>query len=206
MRHPWILLAVGGAGLLATAAQPWWRIVTGQASPALSGTDSAGGLGQALGALALIGVVLSWTLRRPGRRILAVLLAAVGVVAVLVGVRPTRPSDQAVLDRLRETSLADTWTLERTAWPWVFASCGGLVLAGAVLLALAPAPRTSRYERASVTQAPADTGAVDIGAAGSGAADAGAADPADWWKSLDAGQDPTESGTRFRIDETDARE
>ena len=50
----------------------------------------------------------------------------------LLGALRVRPSADAVRTQVREVSLADQFALTGTAWPWVYAAAGVLVLAGAV--------------------------------------------------------------------------
>jgi hypothetical protein len=88
-------------------------------------------------------------------------------------------------------SLADQFALLGTAWPYVYAVAGLLVLAAAGVMALT-APRwpsrASRFER---------PGTGGPGAAAATVADgARDEDPAALWRLLDAGLDPTVSPDR----------
>lgn len=180
-----LLLAAGVVGLLASA-QSWFRAVgdpgAGAADPvAFSGADATGGLSQALASVVLAGVLLTLVLAVRGRRVVAVLLALAGSGMVVLGVLRTPPSNAAVRTRLRQVSLAEVFSLDGTTWPWLYAGAGLLVVVGAVLLWLG-APhwlrRTRRYERVTPDATLEDS--LD-------AAD----DPADVWRALDAGIDPT---------------
>lgn len=176
-----ILLAGAGLGFIA-GAQPWWRASGDGAAVTFSGSDATGGLCQALAAVTLAGVLLLLVLRSRGRRVLAVLVAATGAGMVLAGALRSAPDADAVRTRVRQVSLTDQFALQTTAWPWVYAVAGLLVLTGAVLLWLG-APRwaawVSRFDRAGpgATPGPRPTELAD--------------DPAQAWKDLDAGRDPT---------------
>ncbi|HEY5981668.1 MAG TPA: Trp biosynthesis-associated membrane protein [Microlunatus sp.] len=179
-RGPTLVLLLLGAGLgFVAAAQAWWRAGGAGAEVTFSGSDATGGLSQALAAVALAGVLLVLVLRRRGRRVLAVALAATGVGMIVTGAVQTAPDAEAVRNRVRQVSLTDQFALETTAWPWVYAVAGVAVLFGGLLLwrgAARWAERSDRFER-SVTPgtAPADL----------------SEDPGRAWKDLDAGLDPT---------------
>ncbi|GAA1554186.1 hypothetical protein GCM10009804_08840 [Kribbella hippodromi] len=123
---------------------------------------------------ALAGVVAIVVTKLAGtalRRVLGGLVALLGAGAVVVAltVRPGGPE----LSRLRPALsdvVADQVTQTTGPAPW-FALAGGLALAGAGLITLLTAHRwrraTARYERDP------------------------AAAPADQWKAIDAGEDPT---------------
>ena len=166
-----VLLAGAGLGFVA-GAQPWWRASGDGAAVTFSGSDATGGLCQALAAVTLAGVLLLLVLRTKGRRVLAVLMAAAGIGMMVTGALQSAPDADAVRTRVRQVSLTDQFALGTTAWPWVYAVAGLVVLLGAVLLWLG-APRwtaaVSRFDRSGQ----------------------GAEDPAQAWKDLDAGRDPT---------------
>lgn len=170
-----VLLAGAGVGFVASA-QPWWRANGDGAAVTFSGSDATGGLCQALAAVTLAGVLLLLVLRQRGRRVLAVLVVATGIGMILTGALQTAPDAAAVRSKVRQVSLTDQFALTTTAWPWVYAAAGLLVVAGAVLLWLgAPqwTARVSRFDRAG-------TRGAEL-----------AEDPARVWKDLDAGHDPT---------------
>lgn len=170
-----ILLVGAGLGFVASA-QPWWRATGDGAAVTFSGSDVTGGLCQALAAVALAGVLLVLVLRVRGRRILSVALALTGVGMIVTGALQSAPDADTVRSRVRQVSLTDQFALSTTAWPWVYATAGLLVLTGAVLLwwgAPRWVARVSRFER--TTPAAADL----------------SDDPARAWKDLDAGLDPT---------------
>ncbi len=176
-----MLLVGAGIGFVA-GAQPWWRASGDGAAVAFSGSDATGGLCQALAAVTLCGVLLLLVLRAKGRQVLAALLAAAGLGMTVTGALQSAPDADAVRTRVRQVSLTDQFALSTTAWPWVYAAAGLLVLIGAVLLWLgAPgwSARVSRFDR-SGTDTATDTAKAEL-----------ADDPAQAWKDLDAGRDPT---------------
>ncbi len=171
-------LLAGGALAVVGSAQPWWRAVGEGIAVRFTGTEVTGGLSQALAVVVLAGTLLSLALRARGRRVLGALLALAGVGLVAVGLVRARPSVEAVRTQVRTVSLADQFALVGTLWPALYLSAGVLVLVGAVTMALsAPrwASRADRYRR-------------DVEPARSVAADD---DPAEVWKAMDAGLDPT---------------
>jgi uncharacterized membrane protein (TIGR02234 family) len=172
------LLLGAGLGLVA-GAQPWWRAVGEGVSVKFSGTDATAGLSQALAVVVLAGTLLALVLRARGRRVVGALLALAGAGGALLGALRPRPSAGAVRSQVREVSLADQFALDPTAWPWVFALSGVVVL-GAATLMLATAGRwpvrTARFDR-SPTAAAGRLPDLD--------------DPAAVWRSLDSGVDPT---------------
>ncbi len=173
-----VLLVGSGLGFVA-AARPWWRAAGAGAAVSFSGSDATGGLSQALAAVTLAGVLLVLVLRRRGRRVLAVVLAATGVGMIATGALQTAPDAEAVRNRVRQVSLTDQFALTTSAWPWVYAVAGLLVVIGALLLwvgAARWAERADRFERSVTPRAtPADLND----------------DPNRVWKDLDAGLDPT---------------
>ncbi|WP_350276863.1 Trp biosynthesis-associated membrane protein [Kribbella sp. HUAS MG21] len=124
--------------------------------------------------LALAGVVAVVVTKLAGtflRRVLGGLVVLLGVAAIVVSlsVRPDGPELSRLRPELSDV-LADQVTQAGGPAPW-FALAGGIALAGAGLLTVLTAHRwrraTQRYER--------DPGAT----------------PADQWKAIDAGEDPT---------------
>nr|WP_232531145.1 Trp biosynthesis-associated membrane protein [Microlunatus antarcticus] len=186
-------LAVGAVLALVAGSRPWWRAAGDGVSVAFTGTESSGGLAQALALVVLAGALLALVLKSRGRRVLGVLLLLTGAGAVVLGLDRSRPATQAVRSRVLEVSLADQFALVGTAWPYVFAAAGLVVVLAAGTMALT-APRwpsrTARYERPAVTPgAPASPAAA--------VADARREDdPAALWRLLDAGVDPTAADGR----------
>lgn len=195
MRWGWIALVAGGIGGLALAAQPWWEIVAdaqglalGGDVPAssaagavtLTGNSATAGLAAALATVCLVGTVFSLTLRRVGRRVLAGLLVLFGAgMAVLGGAHP-RPGDNTIVEELRKSTLASSWTADATIWPWLYAVAGVLVTVGAVVV-FAFAGHAARGERSPARFERTEDGIPDD------------ADTDRLWQALNRGQDPTDS-------------
>lgn len=194
VRVGWFALVAGAVGGLALAAQPWWQIIadsqgiglagdpgTGGEAGAitLSGNTATAGLSAALATVCLVGTVLSLTLRRLGRRVLVVLLAVLGAGMAVLGGAHRRPGEAIIVEELRKTTLADTWAVEATLWPWLYAAAGLLVLLGA-LLVFASVGRTGRVERAPSRFERTEQAEPEDG------------DAEHLWQSLDRGRDPTE--------------
>ena len=179
-RGPTLAVLLIGAGLgFVAAAQPWWRASGAGAAVTFSGSDATGGLCQALAAVSLAGVLLVLVLQRRGRRVLAVALAATGLGMVATGALQTAPDADAVRNRVRQVSLTDQFALSTSAWPWVYALAGLLVVIGALLLWFGAARWAERSNRFSRSSTPTAVGA-DLNE-----------DPNRAWKDLDAGRDPT---------------
>ena len=185
------LLLTGGALALVASAQPWWRAIGEGVSVGFKGSEATGGLSQALAVVVLPGTLLILALRARGRRIVGGLLIAAGAGMVALGVLRVRPSADAVRTQVREVSLVDQFALTGTAWPWVYAAAGLLVLTGAVSVIInAPRWRASaaRFERGSNAARPSV-----------------ATDPADVWRALDAGEDPTIEAVGEAADDPDVQ-
>ncbi|MFC0625181.1 Trp biosynthesis-associated membrane protein [Kribbella deserti] len=171
------LLVLVGAALLALAAYLTWTTAdpgNGREVVTLAGKDVT----KAPITIALASVVALVVVRLAGtamRRILSGLVAVLGAAAILVATQ-VRPSS-AELARLRPALsevVTDHVTVSTGAAPWP-ALAGGVALVVAGMLGVLTAHRwrgpTARYER------PGD------GVAGG--------TPADQWKAIDAGEDPT---------------
>jgi uncharacterized membrane protein (TIGR02234 family) len=171
------LLAGGGLALIASA-QPWWRARAAEGVVVkITGTQATGGLSQALAIVALAGTLLMLALRGNGRRILGALLLLVGVGLVLAGGLRLQPSAGAVRSQVREVSLADAFSLSATAWPWIFAFCGVLVAVGAAVTMITVSSWHTRSDRFQPSLNRAVSSSSD--------------DPAELWKAMDEGVDPT---------------
>jgi len=185
-------LAVGAVLALVAGSRAWWRAAGTGVSVAFPGTEATGGLAQALALVVLAGALLGLVLRGRGRRVLGVLLVLAGVGILVLGASRPRPASGAVRTRVLEVSLADQFALVGTAWPYVYAAAGLLVLAAAAVMTLT-APRwpsrASRFERPAV-------GAPGEGQPVAAVADRRDDDPAALWRLLDAGVDPTVAGAR----------
>jgi uncharacterized membrane protein (TIGR02234 family) len=171
-------LIIGGALALVGSAQLWWRAVGQGAVVKFSGTQATTGLSQALAIVALAGTLLLLVLRTRGRRVVGAVLLLVGAAIAFVGGLRLQPSAGVVRSRVREVSLADEFQLNATVWPWVFALSGLLVAGGAVLTMITAAAWPSSSDRFQAGHRQAESSASD--------------DPAELWKAMDAGVDPTE--------------
>ena len=127
----------------------------------------------------LAGVLLALVLQARGRRVIAVVLGLTGLGMIVTGALRQRPTSQGVLSRLTQVTLADSFALVSTAWPWIYALAGLIGTAAALVMLLRAGRwpvRTSRFDRAAAPRP------VDL-----------ADDPASAWKALDAGEDPTQT-------------
>lgn len=167
------LLALAALILLALSAYLTWATADpGSGRPVVNFNGYA--VSRAPVTLALAAVVAVVITKLAGtalRRILAGLILLMGLAAAGVGLQ-VRP-DAAALSRLRpelSQAVTDQVTLTTGPAPWL-ALAGGLVLVAAGSIGLLTAHRwrrpTVRYERDP------------------------AATPADQWKAIDAGEDPT---------------
>ncbi len=169
------LLVLGAVGLVVTATVPWYSAD----GSTFDGAAVTGGVAQALGVAVLAGALLMLALRSTGRRVVAVL---VGLIAVLAGTTTAtqRPTRTEVITALRTHTLDDSYRLQSTGGSLGYAACCLLVVLGAaVVVARAHRwPRRSdRFRRSTGPVGPVATGPD--------------ADPAAIWRSIDAGQDPT---------------
>ena len=142
-----------------------------------SGTQATGGLSQALAIVVLAGTFLMLALRSRGRRVIGALLVLVGVGLALVGGLGLRPRADAISSQVHQVSLTDTLQLTATVWPWVFAVSGVLVTVGAVLTMITAGSWPSRSDRFRPGSRRSEVPAAQ--------------DPAELWKAMDAGVDPT---------------
>ena len=170
-------LLIGGALALIGSGQPWWRAAGEGVVVRFSGTEATGGLSQTLAIVALAGTFSMIALRTRGRRVVGALLVLVGAGHAVVGGLGSRPNAGAISSQVHEVSLADTLQLTATVWPWVFALSGVAVTVGAVLTVITAGSWPSRSDRfrpgSRMSEVPA------------------AQDPAELWKAMDAGFDPT---------------
>jgi uncharacterized membrane protein (TIGR02234 family) len=170
-------LLLGGILGLISSAQPWWRASGEGVVVKFTGTQVAGGLSQALGIVALAGTLLMLVLQARGRRVVGAVLLLVGLGLVLSGTLRLQPSADAVRSQVREVSLVDAFQLSVTSWPWIFAFSGVLIVTGAVLTLITAAQWPARSERFRAGRVPGQLANSD--------------DPAELWKAMDAGADPT---------------
>ncbi|MGC5035654.1 TIGR02234 family membrane protein [Streptomyces sp. DT190] len=179
--------ALGAAVALLATRQQWAEgtaTVAGGAFPLTANGSDVTGVPAALAIVGLAALVAVFAVRRAGRVVVAGLLALSGagtVAAALLGA-----SDSSALDekaaRASGDASASVAALTHTAWPYV-AAAGGVLLLLAGLLAL-------RYGRLW----PAMSGRYERGGAPQPRRRAPAADPdrpEELWKALDRGEDPT---------------
>ena len=179
--------ALGAAVALLATRQQWSQgtaTVAGGAFPLTAKGSDVTGVPAALAIVGLAALVAVFAVRRAGRFVVATLLALSGagiVAAALLGA-----SDSSALDEQAAQASGDTAAsvdaLSHTAWPYV-AVVGGVLILVAGLLALRygrlwPA-MSGRYERGTTPQPRRKAPAVDPDR------------PADLWKALDRGEDPT---------------
>jgi uncharacterized membrane protein (TIGR02234 family) len=170
-------LLAGGALALVASAQPWWRGIGEAAGVKFTGSQSTGGLSQALAIVALAGTLLMLTLRSRGRRMVSALLLLAGVGIAFVGGFGLRPRPDAVRSQLGHISLLDDFGLTATAWPWIFALAGLLILGGALMTMITAGNWPSGSDR---FQTGSDNAQATV-----------SEEPAELWKAMDAGVDPT---------------
>ncbi|PYC87817.1 TIGR02234 family membrane protein [Streptomyces tateyamensis] len=177
-----LLLTVVGAVLVLVAVGRTWA--RGTAAGGLAVAASGSQISGLPGALALVGLasaVAVFAVRGAGRQLVGVLVVAAGLGAAAGAALGA--GDSSTVDALAASRLALTGTVaeqvSHTLWPYV-AVLGGLLLAAAGALTLLrgrdwPA-MGARYEAPTAKAA----------------AKSGANTPADLWKALDRGEDPTE--------------
>lgn len=182
-----LLCLVGALVVTVSVGRPWAAVsLPGDAlleggRLGVPGTELVPGV-RALGLVGLAGVVALAATRRGGRTAVGAVLALAGTAVVALAVRTAADLDRQVsaAERVREV-LSTRAPVDGTAWPWVCA-VGGLLLVGAGALVAVRGPRwvalSARYEPP---------------APGAAAAPASAAPPADrqLWDELDRGEDPT---------------
>ncbi|MFC1227479.1 MULTISPECIES: TIGR02234 family membrane protein [Streptomyces] len=179
--------ALGAAVALLATRQQWSQgtaTVAGGSFPLTANGSDVTGVPAALAVVGLAALVALFAVRRAGRLAVATLLALAGagtVAAALLGA-----SDRSALDDKAAEVSGDTTAaveaLGHTAWPYV-AAAGGLLLLLAGVLAL-------RYGRLW----PAMSGRYERGGAPRPRRTAAAGDPdrpEELWKALDRGEDPT---------------
>lgn len=179
--------ALGAAVALLATRQQWSKgtaTVAGGSFPLTANGSDVTGVPAALAVVGLAALVAVFAVRRAGRFTVAALLALAGagtVAAALLGASDSSALDDKAAEVSGDTSAA-VEALSHTAWPYV-AAVGGLLLLLAGVLALRygrlwPA-MSGRYERAGAPR-PRRTAA------------AGDPDrPEELWKALDRGEDPT---------------
>ena len=169
---------LAGVGLAAMSGfLPWAHVVEPQVRADVAGTETTGGLAQALALVAAAGILLIIVLGVRGRRVVGGLLGGVGVAMMLTGGLLAEPPPARVTQVADETSLDIEPIVTVSVWPWVYVLAGALLIAGALLTVVHCAHwpvRTRRFDRPDPSSPPIATN-----------------DPAELWQALDAGIDPT---------------
>ncbi|MFF7792492.1 TIGR02234 family membrane protein [Streptomyces sp. NPDC007991] len=179
--------ALGAAVALLATRQRWAEgtaTVAGGAFPLTAKGSDVTGVPAALAVVGLAALVAVFAVRRAGRFVVAGLLALSGagiVAAAVLGASDSSALDEQAAQASGDTS-ASVDTLSHTAWPYV-AAVGGVLILLAGLLALRygrlwPA-MSGRYERGGTPRSRRKAPAVDPDR------------PEDLWKALDRGEDPT---------------
>jgi uncharacterized membrane protein (TIGR02234 family) len=179
--------ALGAAVALLATRQEWSEgtaTVAGGAFPLTAKGSDVTGVPAALAIVGLAALVAVFAVRRAGRFAVAALLTLSGagtVAAALAGASDSSALDDKAAEAAGDTS-ATVDALTHTAWPYV-AAVGGALLLLAGLLALRygrlwPA-MSGRYERDGTPRPRRKPQTVDPDR------------PEDLWKALDRGEDPT---------------
>ncbi|GAA3172179.1 TIGR02234 family membrane protein [Streptomyces virens] len=179
--------ALGAAVALLATRQQWSEgtaTVAGGAFPLTARGSDVTGVPAALAVVGLAALVAVFAVRRAGRLAVAALLALSGagtVVAALLGASDSAALDEKAAEASGDTS-ATVSALSHTAWPYV-AAAGGVLLLVAGLLALRYGRlwpgMSGRYERGGAPRPQRRPAPVDPDR------------PEDLWKALDRGEDPT---------------
>ena len=179
--------ALGAAVALLSTRQRWSEgtaTVAGGAFPLTARGSDVTGVPAALAIVGLAALVAVFAVRKAGRLLVSMLLALSGagtVAAALLGVSDSSALDEQAAKAAGDTS-ATVDALSHTAWPYV-AAVGGALLLLAGLLAIRygrlwPA-MSGRYERNGAPRVRRRAAPVDPDR------------PEEIWKALDRGEDPT---------------
>ncbi|MFF2011283.1 TIGR02234 family membrane protein [Streptomyces sp. NPDC058195] len=182
-----LLGAAGATVVLLASGQTWARgeaAVGGGTLPLSADGQDVTGVPAALAIVALAALVAVFAVRGASRTVVAALLALSGLGAGLSACLGA--SDSAALDEKAAGTTGDTSAtidaLAHTAWPYVTAA-GGLLILLAGLLALRYGKlwptMSGRYERDGTPRPRKAARAMDPDR------------PEDLWKALDRGEDPT---------------
>jgi uncharacterized membrane protein (TIGR02234 family) len=181
-----LLGAVGATVVLLASGRPWAEGSAALAGGALALTAKGSevtGVPTALAVVGLAALVAVFAVRRKGRLVVSALLALSGAGAAATALLGA--SDRAALDAKAAAATGDAGAavtgLSHTAWPYLTAAAGLLILlAGALALRYGsrwPA-MSGRYERP--------------GPSGARRPEVDPDRPEDLWKALDRGEDPTD--------------
>ncbi|MFE0103889.1 TIGR02234 family membrane protein [Streptomyces sp. NPDC059009] len=182
-----LLGAVGAALALLASRQAWAHgtaSVAGGDFPLTAKGSDVTGVPAALAIVGLAALVAVFAVRRTGRFLVSLLLAASGagiIVAALLGVEDTEALDEKAAEASGDAA-ARIGELTHTGWPYA-AAAAGLLLLIAGILALTrggswPA-MSGRYERGGAPAPRRASRPVDPER------------PEELWKALDRGEDPT---------------
>ncbi|WP_329563314.1 TIGR02234 family membrane protein [Kitasatospora sp. NBC_01266] len=179
-----LLLTVGGATLVLWAVGRTWSEGQIKGLPVTAPGSEVSGLPQAMALVGLASAVAIFAVRGVGRYLVGALVTLAGLGAAIAAALGT--SDSAALDSEAAKKLGLLGTtaehVSHTAWPWV-ALVGGLLLAAAgVLTVLRGRAWPSMGSRYDAPEAKSAAKAKPAGVANS---------PAELWKALDRGEDPT---------------
>ncbi|WP_338695571.1 TIGR02234 family membrane protein [Streptomyces sp. Q6] len=182
-----LLLGAAGAVVALLASRQEWcsgvvSVAGGELPLSATGSDVTG-VPAALAIVGLAALVAVFAVRRAGRILVSALLALSGAGAVAAAVLGA--DDSAALDEKAATAAGNTAatmdTISHTAWPYVAAAGGALILLAGILAVIYGAAWPSmggRYERSGAPR-PRRAKAVDPER------------PEELWKALDRGEDPT---------------
>ncbi|MFF4831166.1 TIGR02234 family membrane protein [Streptomyces sp. NPDC001315] len=179
--------ALGAAVALLATRQRWSEgtatVAGGDFPLTVKGSDVTG-VPAALAIVGLAALVAVFAVRKAGRLLVSALLALSGagiVAAALLGASDGSALDEKAAQASGDTSAAVA-ALSHTAWPYVAAAGGALILLAGLLAlrygGLWPA-MSGRYERGATPRPRRAAPAVDPNR------------PEDIWKALDRGEDPT---------------
>jgi uncharacterized membrane protein (TIGR02234 family) len=194
-----LLLSVAGAALLLVAAGQTWVSGKVEAQGAVRTVTAPGsevsGIPGAMALVALASVVAVFAVRGSARRLMGGLVVLAGAAASGAAATAGLGSGGGALDEkaARSVGLAEVTatSLTHTAWPWLALAGGVLVLAAGVLTMRKGGDwpgMSARYD------APAGRRTATGPRRGASASGAPAQQtPADLWKALDRGEDPTAS-------------
>jgi uncharacterized membrane protein (TIGR02234 family) len=179
--------ALGAAVALLASRQRWSEgttTVAGGAFPLTAKGSDVTGVPASLAIVGLAALVAVFAVRRAGRYAVAALLALSGggsLAAALLGASDSSALDEKAAQAAGDTS-ATVDALTHTAWPYVAAAGGALILLAGLLALwygrLWPA-MSGRYERAGAPRPRRREQPVDPDR------------PEELWKALDRGEDPT---------------
>ncbi|MFD1937738.1 MULTISPECIES: Trp biosynthesis-associated membrane protein [Nonomuraea] len=175
----WLLLCAAGAGLpLLAAGRVWTSVTYGAAAPVeLAGGDLAPAV-QPLALASLAAVVALFATKGVWRRIVGGVLALCGAGIALLswqGVAGSAARELAARRNPVGAATQDVTAIAHTAWPYLAAAGGALLIAGGVLAVLRAtgwAGMSGRYDRPGSAAGPRDDKSL--------------------WEAIDRGDDPTE--------------